>query len=107
MTVAREEARQRLLRSMLYSTGKKVYESFDMILVGQSVLHPMGHSITTSEDSWFFLIDDVPMANWEHPCKYVLVGQRTGAITVVNESAPPLNITLRDVTPVSDSRTNE
>ena len=28
---------------------------------------------TINNKSWFFFIDDCPMANWSHPCRYVLI----------------------------------
>ncbi len=40
---------------------------------------------------WLFFIDDVPLANWEHPCRYVLV-KKTGDIVVVKGTTPPKNI---------------
>jgi hypothetical protein len=39
--------------------------------------------------SWFFFIDDLPGANWHHPCRYVLVDCATGDITVIKEKNPP------------------
>jgi hypothetical protein len=41
------------------------------------------------ERSWFFFIDDLPGANWHHPCRYVLVDSATGEVTVIQEKNPP------------------
>lgn len=40
-------------------------------------------------DSWFFFIDDNPLANWEHPCRYVFVNVKDGSFEIYNETRPP------------------
>ncbi len=44
---------------------------------------------TTKSEGWFFFIDLVPPANWEHPCKYVFVDAATGDIEAYDEMVPP------------------
>jgi parallel beta-helix repeat protein len=44
-------------------------------------------------EGWFFLIDDFPEANWEHPCRYGFVDNLNIA-TVYHSWSPPRNINL-------------
>ena len=37
-----------------------------------------------------YFIDEKPMANWEHACRYVFVSKETGEIEVVHSDAPPM-----------------
>ncbi|MBR5655420.1 MAG: hypothetical protein IKW98_01865 [Prevotella sp.] len=39
--------------------------------------------------SWFFFIDDIPYANWEHPCRYVFVNIKDGRFEIQNRMLPP------------------
>jgi len=42
--------------------------------------------------AWFFFVDDMPEANWEHPCRYVFVDVKTHDSEVVKASLPPKNL---------------
>jgi hypothetical protein len=39
---------------------------------------------------WSFFIDDLPQANWEHPCRYLFVheSEMEPKLTIVNETLP-------------------
>lgn len=39
--------------------------------------------------SWLFFIDMIPMAQWDHDCKYLFVDQQTGNITEISYEIPP------------------
>jgi len=41
---------------------------------------------------WLFFVDDIPQANWEHACRYVLVA-KTGEMQVVAARTPPRDMT--------------
>lgn len=45
---------------------------------------------TPNFSSWFFLIDDVPYASWEHACRYVFVNTEDGTFTIKNNTRPPV-----------------
>jgi hypothetical protein len=45
--------------------------------------------ITPNYYSWFFFIDDIPLANWGHDCRYVFVDSQTGYLTIQNANLPP------------------
>ncbi len=49
-----------------------------------------GEEVSPKFDSWFFFIDDMPNANWEHPCRYVFVNSTTGEYHIYNKQRPPL-----------------
>jgi len=41
------------------------------------------------QEAWVFFIDDAPMANWAHPCRYVWFEVNTGEYIVIEDSWPP------------------
>jgi hypothetical protein len=80
-------------------------------LFGHPQLRPKGTRISSwrepgklivNEESYFFFVDEMPGANWEHPAKYVLVNARTGGIQQVNASTPPDDVAqLSGLNPVA------
>jgi len=40
-------------------------------------------------DSWFFFLDEMPLANWGHPCKYVFVNIKDGTVELKMQQFPP------------------
>lgn len=43
------------------------------------------------EDGWVFMVDDAPLANWAHPCRYVFVSA-DGSEIVVQQANTPLSV---------------
>ena len=39
--------------------------------------------------TWVFFVDDNPLTDWEHPCRYIFMDSLTGAYQVVNENQYP------------------
>jgi len=39
--------------------------------------------------AWFYFVDDVPEANWEHPCRYIFIDIETGNYQIILEKTPP------------------
>ncbi|MBZ5523331.1 MAG: C13 family peptidase [Acidobacteriia bacterium] len=59
--------------------------------------------IRVQEESWFFFVDEMPGANWEHPAHYVLVNKATGATRAVPVKTPPGDLhTLRAMNPAAE-----
>lgn len=54
------------------------------------------------EDAWVFQVDDAPMANWAHPCRYVFVAEDLSSV-VVRHARTPLEI--REAGPATKRRT--
>ena len=50
--------------------------------------------IKVQQDSWFFFVDELPGANWEHPAHYVLVNKTSGAVQRVPVKTPPSDLHL-------------
>jgi len=48
-----------------------------------------GREVTTPwEETWVFQVDDAPLANWAHPCRYVFVAADLSAVTVQQALTP-------------------
>ncbi len=45
-----------------------------------------------SNNCWFFLLDDAPVANLSHPFRYVFIYSNNGRYKIINESWPSDNI---------------
>jgi hypothetical protein len=43
------------------------------------------------DNAWLFFIDMIPMAQWDHDCKYLFVDQVSGEITEIKHRIPPNN----------------
>lgn len=85
--------RQLLERDVLKESlaGKHVYVSSEPLPGGKYI-----HSWRTKfqvplkfSRAWFFFVDDMPDANWEHPCRYVFVDTRTHRHVIIKASTPP------------------
>lgn len=56
-----------------------------------------------TQDAYVYFIDEMPNANWTHPCKYIFVDKRNGILDVISASTPPYNpeFTLKNHTKFS------
>jgi hypothetical protein len=71
--------------------GRWVFGDPDPVAPG-TVIHTWYGNITLpGESGWVVFIDDQPMANWAHPCRYVFVNAQ-GAVQVFDALAPPGNL---------------
>lgn len=67
----------------------------DEIKKADSSIKLLSSQLTTpSYDSWVFFIDDNPLANWGHSCRYVFVNTETGKIEVKTSNMPPFSENL-------------
>jgi len=39
--------------------------------------------------SWYFFVDDMVFANWEHPCRYIFVDVATGNYNIIQKRISP------------------
>ena len=61
--------------------------------------------LIVNEDSWFFFVDELPGANWEHQARYILVNKTSGAVSSVAAKTPPTDIlTMRAMNPEAVSQ---
>lgn len=49
-------------------------------------------SINVDYDSWIFFIDEHPLMNWSHDCRFLLVDKQSGNITTKFQSWPPIHL---------------
>ena len=76
----------------------KVYEmsvNFDTNSVIESIRGPVSFETHTNAAAaptdprrYAFFVDEKPEANWEHPCKYIII-RDSGTIEEANETLPP------------------
>ena len=53
-----------------------------------------GIIIPPQSNSWMFFVDEMPLANWSHPCKYVFINANSGIFDIINSYSPPINKSL-------------
>ncbi len=69
-----------------------VYSMSESISRNVSIYTADGVELTNPYDnSYVYFIDDMPSANWAHPCRYCFVNITNGAYTLVNQSFCPSN----------------
>ena len=51
-----------------------IWASIERVKANTSLMSTGGDNVSSPNlDSWFFLVDEVPNANWAHPCLYLFV----------------------------------
>jgi hypothetical protein len=55
------------------TTGKAIYANPEIISSSDTIFVLTKEFYTFDFDSWFFFVDDMVLANWSHPCRYVFV----------------------------------
>lgn len=92
----KEALRELLEKDVLKESlaGKRVYVSRKP-LPGKKYIYTWRMKVQVPPKfprAWFFFVDDMPEANWEHPCRYVFVDVKTHDSVVVKASLPPKNL---------------
>ena len=83
--ILRDEAYKVLKRNNLVDTLKDNVQVSKQIVPLKTKLKFMEISIESPEwNSWFFLIDKDPFADWQHPCKYVFVNVIDTSLTIID-----------------------
>lgn len=54
-----------------------------------------------AENSYVYFIDEIPNANWTHPCQYIFIDKSDGEIEIIQASTPPLNPEFSLKTPIT------
>jgi parallel beta-helix repeat protein len=69
-----------------------VFES-DQILTSQnSVTLWNGETISSQyENSWFYFVDDRPIAKWHHPCRLIFINEANGEYEIINKTIFPMD----------------
>lgn len=83
-TVTRDVAYQSLIRNAIIDTLRDNVYSSKQVLLPQSKLIFMDDSLLSPKwNSWFFLIDKHPFADWPHSCKYVFVNVNDMSLLII------------------------
>jgi len=84
------EAYDNVLTEVLNGTteGKWVFANPVPVPAGTVIKTWYGSINLPAEKGWVFFIDDMPMENWAHPCRYVFVDYSVG-ISVYDAYGPP------------------
>ena len=92
-TLTRSEAYQKITDSLLAGDldGRSILAMNRLVPGGDVVSDMHGQTFRAPSTSYFFLVDDHFMANWDHPCRYAFVDASTGDMTVYPGDAPVRN----------------
>lgn len=87
--ITREEAYGLAMKKLDVSMDEvDIYASIRRLAPGTPV-HMLFEDLNSpAKESWLFFVDDVPQANWEHPCRYVFVDVN-GNVKCYFETMPP------------------
>jgi hypothetical protein len=90
ISVTRDGAYKVIKQKGLVDTLNNNVKVSKQIILPSTILDFMGDSIKSPEwDSWFFLIDMHPFAEWAHPCKYVFVNTIDTSLIIINGQLGP------------------
>jgi hypothetical protein len=71
----------------------RVYIAQGMYTTASTPLTYTGDTIASPYANYhLFFIDDHPAANWQHACRYLLLSSTSGSVTIVNQTAFPMNL---------------
>lgn len=84
-----EEAAELVLEELLEGSfvGKIVYSLPRAVEAGE-ILGSWNSEVVVPIDGYLVLIDDMALANWEHPCRWVFVGFE-GNMEIIRKTTPP------------------
>jgi hypothetical protein len=85
-----DEAYAALLNRLLGHTaqGRRIFVAKQKATGSMNIPLWRGQVTLEGGPGWVFFVDDVPQANWEHPCRYVLVSE-DGTLHVADTKTPP------------------
>jgi hypothetical protein len=90
ISVTRDGAYKIIKQKGLVDTLNYNVKVSKQIILPNTILDFMGDSIKSPEwDSWFFLIDMHPFAEWAHPCKYVFVNTIDTSLVIISGQLGP------------------
>ncbi len=75
-----------------------IYVANNMIGISDTIQLLGSRIIVPPQDScWMFFVDEMPLANWGHPCKYVFVKISSGKCDIIESQSPPFNLSINAV----------
>lgn len=91
---SRQQADNLVLNQVLSGQLSKVdvYSPAD-IQTGQNTIMQYDNSVLNLPypSNWVFFIDDLPFANWNHPCRYVFINTSDGNYAIINSNKYPVD----------------
>lgn len=91
--ISQSEAIGILKQSVLnnYWSEKEIFVSSEIVPKATTIQIKDSFVISPSFSSWFFFIDDYPLTDWFHPCRYVFVSVVDGNCVIQSQTSPPSN----------------
>lgn len=90
--ISKTTADNMVLHTIVNDTTKVVYTMDNSIGNDLSIITANGEKLINPYDiSYIYFIDDIPAANWEHPCRYCFINERDGAYTIEYNTIYPDN----------------
>ncbi len=93
--VSRDDAKKIVLEEILLERiGEvNVFIQFDDMEKNRELELPHGKVLKKPfVTSYTFFIDDLPFANWEHPCRYIFLDKETGEYEIIHNKIFPKNM---------------
>lgn len=91
--ITRNDARDIVVNQIVGNEIENVniYQEVEVYSDNSYELNPYKSLSVPYSNCWIFFIDDNPLANWEHECRYVFVNIENGIYNIVNEKVPLLD----------------
>lgn len=93
-----EHSRTDSIFNCAYAKCEDSPDSYDFYIASSPVNDPVINGKKESGDFWLVFVDQMPEANWEHPCRYIYVSDKKVSDTyetlVVDSTLPPHTVTL-------------
>lgn len=75
------------------SSSSIIYTAYNAFPLSQDVeLHDYSSITPAYSNNWVFFVDDMPVAQWHHDCRYIFVNTVNGSYTLENESIYPMDL---------------
>ena len=105
--ITQEQALNLLKNKLDMNINKDIDISvFEEKLPANTKIQLLGTSINTPNyESWTFFIDDNPLANWGHPCRYAFVNIANGNIKIIKQNMPPVTTRIKPITSKYSNKT--
>lgn len=88
----RQQAIHKVLNEIVVAdTGNiNVYSAYDLLTNNDSIVLAFDTTLVCPYNyNWFFYIDDYPIANWSHPCRYIFIDTVSGNYQIMNQHQFP------------------
>jgi hypothetical protein len=92
---SRQQAIKLVLNQILDADTSQinVYSSYDTIPDTSYIILSNGQTISPLYPyNWVFFLDDNPLANWNHPCRYIFINSSTGDFTIDSSICNPIGL---------------